>query len=294
MTFAVTILADSVADYASSPSRLTTFELTYPRCIHSEFMTHRVFSRNSASSRAIPVEKMIRDVEENPFIPISWGKNQRGMSAREELDEKEADHALELWLQARDRAVDSALRMIEIGLHKQIINRILEPWMWITVICTGHTFKNFFLQRCHEDAEPHMQRLAGMMREAYEASKPTVKDQGEWHLPFITDQDIRTYRLAARAPGASAWDDEMALVKKSVARCARGSYLQQHGNFTMAKDIELHDLLAEKRHWSPFEHQAVNDRAKWISASFPLGNLATTGWVQYRKTFAGESGCDDE
>lgn len=267
MAFQVTILKDSINPWCN---RLTTFELTYPRCIHSEFMTHRVFSRNSSSSRAIPVQKMIDDVLRDPFIPLSWGSNKKGMQAGDQLPYDVRCECIEEWLKARDQAVETASLLSAKGLHKQVVNRLLEPWMWITVICTSSKYENFFKLRCHEAAEPHIQQLAYMMRDAYENSKPEFLREGEWHLPFI-DGKIHV-----------PYDD---FVKKSVARCARGSYLQQHGSYAMADDIALHDRLSESGHWSPFEHQAqVSGMHNWVLSNF------TYGWNQYRKYFAGEAG----
>lgn len=265
--FQAKILADSIA--ATTSVRLTTFEVTYPRCIHAELMTHRVFSRNSSSSRAIPVAKMISDVVDHPFVPIHWGKNQKGMSAEEELTDEQKSNAELYWRQARDNAVWYAERLMALGLHKQIANRLLEPWMWITVIVSSTTYRNFFKLRCHEAAEPHMQKIAYMMRDAYHNSQPTERAVGEWHLPFISD----TERLSQSID---------TLIKKSVARCCRGSYLQQHGDFTYDQDVDLHDRSVSLGHWSPFEHPAM--------VGFNIGGNFGPGWRQYRKTFEKESG----
>lgn len=134
MSYHTHILADSI-----SPNgvRLTSLEVTYPRFVHAELMTHRVFSRNSASSRAIPISKTLEKVKANPAIPIWWGKNQSGMQANEELPDEKKEAAYKEWLAARDAAVIHVEALMKIGLHKQITNRILEPWMWNTIICTA-------------------------------------------------------------------------------------------------------------------------------------------------------------
>lgn len=276
MPYNVKILLDSIN---SIGDRLTTFELTYPRFIHSEFMTHRMFSRNSASSRAIPIEKMIERVENDPVIPVYWGKNQKGMQAREELNRVEKNYALAEWLQARDEAVHKAAELINIGVHKQIVNRLLEPWMWITVICSATTYSNFFKLRCHPDAQPEIQKLAYMMREEYEKSSPTKLNDGEWHLPLVSDtrQSIHS-TLDWIETGWHITD----LIKISVGRCARVSYLTHHGTRDPNADIDLHDRLLTSGHWSPFEHVAYAAPGK------TSGNFS--GWVQYRKQFEGESG----
>lgn len=134
MGYECRILLDSIN---TSGDRLTTFQITYPRFVHCELMTHRVFSRNSSSSRAIPIEKMIEQVENDPVIPVYWGKNQRGMQATEELTGVVRERAIEKWLDARDCAVDHAREMHLNCVHKQIVNRILEPWMWITVLVSA-------------------------------------------------------------------------------------------------------------------------------------------------------------
>src|SRR5579872_1789847 len=119
------IVADSISQKGH---RLTTFVLEYPRMVHAELMTHRVFSKNSASSRAIPIEKFIQTIKDNPAMPEFWGKNQSGMQALEELDEEGKTEAKRLWLEARDIAIQSALKLHSMNVHKQIVNRILEPW----------------------------------------------------------------------------------------------------------------------------------------------------------------------
>ncbi len=270
MPYNVKILIDSIN---SSGDRLTTFELTYPRFIHSEFMTHRMFSRNAASSRAIPIEKMIERVENDPVIPVYWGKNQKGMQAKEELDTISEAHAEKQWLISRDLAIDQAKRLIRLDVHKQIVNRLLEPWMWITVICSATAYENFFKLRCHPDAQPEIQKLAYMMRDEYNRNTPTVVKNGHWHLPLL-EMDIRDWQ----AHNFAISD----LCRISVGRCARVSYLTHHGTRDPQADIELHDRLLLSGHWSPFEHVAYAAPGK-ISGNFH-------GWVQYRKQFEGESG----
>lgn len=264
--FNAKILCDSVNP---AGNRITTVELTYPRCIHSEFMTHRMFSRNSASSRAIPVKKMIEQVENNPFIPIHWGKNQKGMQAWEELPIGMQEACKREWLFTRDECVNSVRNMIDDGLHKQIANRLLEPWMWITVIATGNStaYENFFKLRCHKDAEPHTQKIAYMLRDEYDKSKPNKLVWGDTHTPLIQEdeQHLPFYDM----------------MKISVGRCARVSYLTHDGKRDIQADIGLHDRLKDAGHWSPFEHVATT------SKDGNGGNLGE-GWHQYRKEFLSE------
>lgn len=267
--FEAKILADSVG---RSESRLVTMQLTYPRCIHSEFMTHRQFSRNAASSRAIPIGKMIQRVVDEPFIPLHWGINQKGMQA--ESVHSDTIYCEKRWLFARDKAVESARELSAMDLHKQIVNRILEPFMWITVIATGvgHAWENFFKLRCHPDAEPHIQKIAYMARHVLDRSQPAILRPLEWHLPlfgFSGDEGVA----------------ELDRVKLSTARCARVSYLTHDGKRDVQADIDLHDRLATSGHWSPFEHAAsVTGSAKEVDSG---GNFGA-GWFQYRKTFNAE------
>jgi hypothetical protein len=282
--FSAKVLADSTN---TCDNRLTTMELTYPRFIHSEVMTHRMFSRNAASSRAIPVEKMIEQVEKNPVIPIHWGKAQKGMQAYEQLDWLPAKVCEGTWLQARRDVIKNVRLMLGHGLHKQIANRLLEPWMWITVIVTGNegAWNNFFALRCHHEAEPHIQKIAGMAREVRSQSIPQKLFAGQWHLPLIgfIDDDGVDERLT--------WPDAIQ-VKVSVGRCARVSYLTHLGIRDVQADIELHDRLLASKHFSPFEHvaQCLESEGKWNFNGHAKGNLGL-GWVQYRKTLKEEYQC---
>ena len=150
------IVADSISPQGH---RITSFILTYPRFIHSELMTHRLFSRNSASSRAIPLEKMVKMVEEDPFIPIAWQKDHKGMQGTEYLNEEEVERAELQWIQASKNAINSA-RMLNSNyfgvtknlVTKQLCNRLLEPFMWHTVLVTATEWENFFELRmpCYE------------------------------------------------------------------------------------------------------------------------------------------------
>ncbi len=235
------IIADSVNPCGD---RLTTFVLTYHRFIHAEMLTHRVFARNASSSRAIPVEKMIKLVEEQEVYPLHWGKTQKGMSAREEITD--IDKAREIWGEVRQDAIKHAKRLVEIGIHKQVVNRLLEPFSTITVICSGTEYQNFFNQRCHPDAQPEIRALADAMKAAYDASEPEKLKADCWHIPFFEDSDK-----------AMVWFND--LIKVAVGRCARVSYLNHDGKRNLDDDIKLHDrlLASQPPHLSPFEHVAM-------------------------------------
>lgn len=264
MSYEVKVIADSLAP---SGVRLTTLQVTFPRIVLAEMNTHRDFSRNSASSRAIPVEKMIKRVIEDPFIPIHWGKNQKGMQADEELTPSQQERAVSAWLVARDMAVDRAKTLTNMGIHKQITNRLLEPFLWHTAIISSTRWSNFYAQRCHPDAMPEIRRAAEMMRDAMDVTAPRKMALGEWHLPYIQSDE-----------GDIPVND---LCRISVARCARVSYLTQEGHRVISEDLKLFDRLVNGMHWSPFEHVASA-----CMNEFPSGNFH--GWNQFRKAFAHE------
>jgi thymidylate synthase ThyX len=277
MAYEAKIILDSLAP---NGSRLTTFEVTYPRCIHSEIMTHRMFSRNSASSRAIPVEKMIEKVLSDPFIPIYWGKNQKGMQASEELSERDQVLAEIYWEVARDHAVQGAYDLLAHGVHKQITNRLLEPFLWHTAIISATDYGNFFSQRCHPDAQPEIRRIAEMMQALYNEQEPKAVEHLFWHCPYITEQD--TADILAMAHGQPL--DALAITRQvSIARCARVSYLAQDGVRCLDKDRALYLKLAQGKHLSPFEHVAM---ASFKSDDGYSNNFR--GWFQFRSAFDGD------
>lgn len=272
MTFNVKILADSTNTIGN---RLITMEMTYPRFVHAEHLRHRMFSFNVASSRAIPVEKMIEQVEKNPVVPIHWGKAQKGMQAYEEFTGADRYECVDRWLTARDYAIGAAEGMLDQGLHKQIINRILEPWMWCTVICTGNigAWNNFWALRCHPEAEPHIRKIAEMTEQVACDNQSHQLAEGEWHLPLIGFDGDELLRV----------EDQ---VKVSAGRCARVSYLTHDGKRDVQADIALHDRLIASKHFSPTEHQA-QDVSNLAYGAWANGNLGD-GWMQYRKTLKGE------
>ena len=306
------IIADSVNLHGN---RLTTFILEYPRFVHSEFMTHRMFSKNAASSRAIPFEKFVQQIKDNPAMPEYWGKNQSGMQAAEELDDisaiySEGDISIGLystsipisytakeyakikWLDARDKAIEQATLLNQLGLHKQIVNRILEPWFHIRVICSATEYENFFALRAHKDAQPEIQVLAEMMLENYNNSTPKKLKAGEWHIPFGDEMDeFRVKEVAASVnPPPDVLDYAIEIVKKkvAVARCARVSYHNYEGKDDYFADVKLCDRLfgTIPKHLSPAEHVAeAMDNNDFI------GNFR--GFKQYRKHFLDENLSDN-
>jgi thymidylate synthase ThyX len=301
MSFDAKILSASLSP---AGHRLTTLEVTFPRFVLAEFNTHRVFSRNSASSRAIPIAKQLRRVIEDPYVPIEFGSNQPGMQAGPPLSGEQQEAAEREWLSARDDAVRrvlglvteperagavDALELLEeieaarqaggppaewLNVHKQVANRLLEPFMWHTVIVTATEWENFWNLRCHADAQPEIRLVAEQMRAAVEASEPVELDYGEWHLPLIRAEDQE---------GASVED----LIKVSAGRCARVSYLTHAGKRDLDADIALHDRLLTSGHMSPLEHPARPLSEEELAEGEWCGNFR--GWCSYRKQIPGEA-----
>jgi thymidylate synthase ThyX len=267
------IIADSINEEGN---RLTTLEVVMHRFVLAEFNTHRAFSRNSASSRAIPINKQIDKVLNDPAIPLSWGKNQKGMQAEEELDIESATAAKMNWLVARDMAVDQALILSKLGVHKQIVNRLLEPFLWHTAIVSSTEWDNFFMQRCSPLAQPEIQAVAYAISIAINDSLPNKLKQGDWHLPYISTHELQIT--------SELHSDVIDILRKvSVARCARVSYLTHDGERDIKEDLKMYERLAAALppHSSPFEHVATPDTnvTKYNKEIFG-GNFK--GWTQMR------------
>ena len=276
------VIADSIT---LDGHRLTTFEVTMHRFVLAEFNTHRMFSRNSASSRAIPSHKQLSAVLYDPAMPIEWGTNQPGMQAAELLDEEDTSYARYNWVKASHAAVEASRILSEnLNVHKQVANRILEPWMWHTVIVTAVEYDNFFSQRVSPLAQPEIRIPAEHMLWAYEESEPVPVDKGEYHLPYIQEEE-RDFTTRQK-------------IQLSTARCARVSYLTHDGRRDIEKDFELYDRLvsAEPPHASPLEHVATpypENRAVVVNTETGntrevpiLGNFV--GWRQHRHEVANE------
>ncbi|MGA9774594.1 MAG: FAD-dependent thymidylate synthase [Candidatus Dormiibacterota bacterium] len=254
------VVADSVAP---DGARLTTIEVTLHRFVLAELNTHRAFSRNSASSRAIPVRRLINAVRTAPAVPLEFGSARSGMQAGPVLEDDSA--ALATWMAARDAAADAAERLLDLGVHKQVANRLLEPFLWQTVIVSATDWDGFWEQRCSPLAQPEIRAAATAMREARRASVPLEVDGGGWHLPYLLREEMDI--------------DPKVAVRISAARCARVSYLTHDGIRDPALDLELYDKLvgASPPHSSPLEHVATPALPDRPAA----GNLK--GWVQLRQ-----------
>ena len=253
-----TVIADTIS---SDGKRLVTFELVYPRYIHSEVMTHRVFSRNASSSRATPLSVTLDEVRNDPVFFDYVGKNQAGMVAGEELTDYEHHVFQEQWNRLGGIVANFVASLSkDFNIHKQTLNRALEPWLRIRTLVTATDWDNFFTLRLAEDAQPEIRSLALAMKQAMKKSEPK---KGDIHLPYITSAEL-----------ASEDVDLLTWVKVSVARCARVSYARHDGKESdVQADIKLHNRLLESGHFSPFEHIARP----------ALGRCANfDGWRSYR------------
>lgn len=256
--------------------RLLTFETLAHRYIHPEVLTHRAFGRNASSSRATPSQALIDQVLNDPWEPCHWGANQSGMQANAELDDLKKYRAGQMWRGAAHQAALAAQALLDLGAHKQIVNRVLEPYLPIRNVMTGTEWGNWFGLRDHPDAQPEIRALAKAMWVAMKASKPVQRTlkTGLWHLPYVTDDE----RLELTVTEAK---------KVSAARCARVSYRLHDGKpTTLEADLALYERLmgGDPKHASPTEHQAQPVRGDTLCyAHGPF-----RGWTQFRKEIPGE------
>lgn len=265
--YAAKVIEDSIADGV----RLTTLEVTFPRFILAEFNTHRMFSRNSASSRAIPVAKRIAMVEQDPFVPEQFGRNQKGMQAGDALEGEADALARASWLRVQAVCLEEARVLASIDVHKEIANRVLELFSWTTVVVSATEWENFFNLRISKLAQPQMRATAAVMYDAMLSSRPTPRGSREWHLPYVQSDEREAH-------------DPNYLAMISAARCARVSYLTHDGRRDMDADIELAHRLESSRHMSPFEHPA---RVIDYEENGVFGNFSAP-WRQQRKYMSGE------
>lgn len=308
-TISAKIIADSIN---GAGNRLTTIHMRYPRFIHAELMTHRVFSRNARSSRAVPVKTMIEEIMTDPVVPLHWGKNQKGMQAEQECNEPVSlyvgpEHGGDsvwpfpreaAWLKARGQAVKMAVNFADAGYHKQIVNRLLEPFMHIDVLVSATEWANFLWLRDHKDAEPHIAMLAREVRAVMDASTPDNLRDSQWHLPYVPHWErADLVKAVTGRDWREDWveADYLTMIKVSAARCARISYKPFDGTSETdyTAEIARYDLLvgSQPMHASPVEHQATPDRKcdnadEWVAPGLH-GNFV--GWIQHRKMLKGEN-----
>lgn len=273
-----------------------SFYLMYPRFIHAEMLTHKDFSRSAASSRAIPVKKMLSQVWNNPAMPVYWGANMPGMQAKAELKGWKRHIAINLWMLAGKVACVFAWFLTTVNLHKQIANRILEPWQLMHVTLTTSKLANFFNLRIHPDAQPEINYLATKMKLHFQMANAVILKKGQWHLPWISPIDFHE----AREISFNLCIPQQEVLKRaSTARCARSSYGTFAGERSLVKDLELYDKLIVMKpvHASPAEHQVTPDVAVGgllhvtsngkeeadIIWSQPKLHGNMIGWIQHRK-----------
>lgn len=294
------IICDSVSPQGV---RMTTMEIEYPRFILAELNTHRMLSKNSASSRAIPVKTMHQHLVAEP---VHWGQNRSGMQADQELEASDKSYAKYLWSQAREYAKKIALELGtigETGVHKQVTNRVTEPWMMMKTVISGTEWANFYWLRDHQDAQPEIRELAGVMHEVHLANTPRELAPGEWHLPYVDTQRDKCGNLFYRGHAGEELELKDALVV-SASCCAQVSYRKTDD--TLDKAYKIYDQLikSEPCHASPVEHQATPldldttcayEPETWeqgvthvcANGSLWSGNLQ--GWIQHRKLIQGEA-----
>jgi hypothetical protein len=258
--------------------------------VHADFMTHRTHSRNASSARAIPVEKLLQKIEDDPVLPVWWGKNQKGMQAREELAREDIEKARMLWLEGRDFNVGLARRLGKVGLHKQLANRVAEPWMFIVVVLTATETDNYAALRTEGMAQPELEDVVVKTMTALKESTPQKLGRGAWHLPLVTGYD----EVDLRARNFSDFD----LCMVSSARCSRASYMTHEGKRDPVGDLDQAENLISNGHMSPFEHvaqamtveqweeYAMAAAHEWATKRVPVGNF--WGWKQFRKTLRNE------
>ena len=303
---------DSITQYGE---RVTTFVVTLPRIVLAELNTHKMISKSSASSRAIPVQKQIDRLNTDPFHPVYWGKNQKGMQANQELSPDEIREATAIWDKAMRGNIAAAEELMGLGVHKQITNRVFECWMWHTVILSATDYSNFFHLRDHKAAQPEIAKAAGMMNELYRSSRPKLLGEYDWHMPFMDpagdDADLPKHAVTGTQIETA--------VTVAVGRSARVSVLNHDGKRAIEDDIRLSATLYGAGHMAPYEHvcrpmdreeRSIFKRMEWVPnplyktftdlppARGPrwlytgretryLGNF--NGWVQARKLIHGES-----
>ncbi len=253
--YAAKIIADSLSPHGE---RLTTMEVVIPRIVLAELNTHKMLSKNSASSRAMPVSKLMKMAMDDPYIPERFGINQKGMQSEEYLTGVKAEAARTEWLQARDNAMHQVKKLLDLGVHKQFTNRLLEPFLWHTCILTGTDWSNFFHLRCHPAAHPAIKNTADLMFDEYGANKPREVKYTDWHLPYFFPEDEapaieHTMQLNPHATCGEVTADRCRI---SAGRCARISYLTHDGKRDIGKDLDLYDKLVGPGHMSPLEHPA--------------------------------------
>jgi hypothetical protein len=249
---------------AYTGQEIVTFELDYPRFIHAEIMTHRMFSRNAQSSRAVPVSKTL-EVNQEWVKPVQWGKNKSGMSAGEELDGVSLESAKALWDCAAKEAFVFSKRLADVGLHKQWSNRLTEPFSRIKVVVTATEWDNFFWLRDDPDAaQPEIVELARKMQTAYTDADFIALHADQWHLPYIETRTTLNEQQYFDSDGrVLSLEDAL---KISASCCAQVSYRKLDDSKEKAIEIFNRLFSGPKPHLSPVEHQAMCFDGDWFGS----------------------------
>lgn len=302
------VIADSISAYTGK--RLTTFEIVCHRFILAEVNTHKMLSKNSASSRAIPIKAAIEEIQKNTAYPVEWRKNQSGMVAAESLDDATASKAKGIWTEVRDYVTNKVQELSDLGLHKQWVNRLQENFSYQKIIITGTEWDNFFWLRICPTAQPEINQLAKLMLDAYNKSTPQVLYEGEWHTPYVFSARNENFILKYYDTDGQEISLDTAL-KVSASCCAQVSYRKLDDSLDKANKV--FDMLNlgsvsedAKSHSSPVEHSGTPIRFgifknnKYLpftwqegithvnkNGEFGSGNLY--GFVQYRQLIANES-----
>lgn len=277
-SYFVRVLADSINEF--NGIRLTSLLCKFPRFILAEVDTHRMISKSSASSRAVPVRLRIDQVRADPFVPEAFGKKRPGMQATENLDEGADNLARASWLAGAEYACQVAAALDATGVHKQHANRVLEPYSWHTAVLSATDWENFFALRISPMAQPEFRKIAEMMRAMMDRTVPKSLQPGQWHLPFVYPSDFEPSQWSTWEPGHGQY----APAKLSAGRCCRVSYLTHDGKRDPVADVALAETLVGNGHMAPLEHPAM---ACQVASKTYVGNFA--GWMQYRKMIKGEA-----
>lgn len=257
-----------------SGDRLISFKLTMHRWVLSEFNTHRAFSRNSASSRAIPIHKMIELAETSDVAPVEWGKNCSGMSNKEIISEQSILASIQNeWEIARHNAIESARRLNNLNVHKQIVNRILEPFLPHTVIATmdRQALEHFLMLRTSIEAQPEIRALALEMQRLYHSTRPGMLYDFQIYSPFGIYEWECLNMTEVPDDQTGQYENKLMyspVIYRDVSKCARISYLKHEETASEEKDENLFWKLFKAKHLSPFEHLALYDPQRRFSRFF--------------------------
>lgn len=295
ITDQITVEVVAYSTNARRTAKAVTFAFEYPRFIHAELMTHRLFSRNAASSRAVPVKALVDMVYNRPAMPTHWGKNQPGMSANEECNnpvEVLPNVFLpreQAWQYGASFAGNLALAFDKAGYHKQIVNRLTEPFQRFRVLVTTTELDNFLHLRYHKDAQPEIQKVAqGVanllqyvddgLEMALGVAEPEVLYPGEWHTPYVDHERDENGSLLYYVEEEDEYSSGNKLyltleeaLKISSSCAAQISYRKLDDSITKAISVYDRLVTSEPVHASPFEHQCTPMEIDRVEFNFNEG-----------------------